>query len=77
MKPLPPLENFSVMRVLRRLADGNTLDGLEGEVHAELAKRALRPPQGALIPLHLLGARRSLDTTTGGCNSSSGYSGRR
>lgn len=54
---LPDLEPYSLLRALRCCHE-RRFDGLEGEVHQELAKHRTKPTEGILIP-HRLG-RRSL-----------------
>ena len=46
----PDKHGYSLLRALRMRSDGAVVDGVEGEVHAELAKRHGKAPHGLLIP---------------------------
>lgn len=61
---------YSLLRAIRLRAEGRAVDGLEGEVSAELARRMGRSPQGFFAPLDLpvgdaLHTRADLTLTTG------------
>jgi len=45
--------SYSLLRAIRLRAEGRPVDGLEGEVSAELARRMARSPQGFFAPLDL------------------------
>jgi HK97 family phage major capsid protein len=59
------LDKYSLVRAISRLAKGQPLDGIEGEVSAELARRSGKTPQGFFFPTELGIERRALDLTTG------------
>lgn len=70
----PDAAGYSLLRALRMRADGRELNGVEGEIHQELAKRysaAGRAPAGLLVPhtLRMDGGRpdaeKRMDTTDG------------
>lgn len=70
----PDAAGYSLMRAIRMRADGQEVDGVEGEIHQELAKRAAaggKPATGFMIP-HTLRIdprrteQRSTMTTTQG-----------
>lgn len=58
---------YSTMRAICLQAEGKQLNGLEGEVHDELARRRSTPSKGILLPLDAPMGRtkRALDTATG------------
>ena len=62
-------QRYSITRAIKALAEGNAVDGLEGEVHAELLKlrNSTLGPAQFLVPLDLvIGTEsRALDTTYG------------
>ncbi|HUO11071.1 MAG TPA: phage major capsid protein [Phycisphaerae bacterium] len=69
MEPLhKELHRYSLLRAIRRRIDRQDLDGIEGEVSKEIAKRAGTPPMGIFCPLSVLATptrvRRALTTTT-------------
>lgn len=62
-------QRYSMMRALKCLAEKRAVDGLEGEVSQELAKRSQKSPQGVLMPrrtnIHNDAHKRALGTTEG------------
>jgi HK97 family phage major capsid protein len=68
--PMPHHETthrYSLFRAVNLMLNEQRLNGLEGEVHDELAKRFDRQPKGILIPHDLvMPERRGLDTTSTG-----------
>jgi len=74
--PEKDLSKYSVMRAIRCLADRKPVDGLEGEVSREIAKRSGKDPQGFFMygsaisaiesrAAHARLERRDLNLTTG------------
>ncbi len=59
--PKDEKRGYSILRALRRLAAGKAVDGLEGEISQELAKRYGKETQGFFVPPSF----RALDATTG------------
>lgn len=43
--------SYSILRAIRQAVEGRALDGLEGEVNQELARRTGRSPKGFFLPL--------------------------
>lgn len=64
-----PVDNvpaeYSVMRAMRCVLAGRAVDGLEGEISQEIARRDNRSPQGFFVPYTMPIQQRALDTTTG------------
>ena len=64
-------EEYDILRAVRAVAANKELDGLEGEISQELAKRYGRSPDGFFMPLNIrMGnlsgrERRDFDTTAG------------
>lgn len=58
---------YSLLRAIRsQLGDGTSFNGIEREVHEELAGRRSSKPRGILVPWNApLPERRALDTTAG------------
>ena len=50
---------------MRCVIAGRQVDGLEGEISQEIARRDNRSPQGFFVPYSLRVQQRALDTTTG------------
>lgn len=46
----PDAHGYSLLRAMRLMCEGRAIDGVEGEIHAELAKRSGKAPSGLLIP---------------------------
>ena len=68
----PDRARYSILRAIRRRAEGLPVDGYEGEISQEIARRMGKEPQSFFLPLtlparsHLSGAeRRDFDTTAG------------
>ncbi len=59
--PKDEKRGYSLMRAVSRLAAGQSVDGLEGEISQELANRGGKETQGFFMPLE----HRALDSTTG------------
>jgi len=64
------LSRYSVVRALKFATENRTLDGLEREVHEELARSQPEAPRGVLIPLGL--EMRDM-SATGGTLTEGGY----
>jgi HK97 family phage major capsid protein len=62
------IEEYSVVRAINAAASGRALNGLEAEVHQELARNSPEAPRGILIPLGNLNKR---DLTATGTTSTS------
>jgi HK97 family phage major capsid protein len=59
------LAGYSVLRAISLRMQNMPLDGLEGEVSEEIAKRTGKQPQGFYLPTDMQVERRALDLTTG------------
>lgn len=62
-------EEYNILRAINRRASGKPLDGLEGEISQELAKRYGKDPEGFFMPLNIRmqgeNERRDFDTGAG------------
>jgi HK97 family phage major capsid protein len=61
-------KRYSLLRAIDLCLQGKPVDGYEGEVSQEIAKRAGSTPRGFYVPMSLpmgRGERRDLDTTSG------------
>lgn len=68
-----PTQRYSLFKAIKCRVAGKPLDGLEGEVHEELAKRTKKEVLGFLMPYSTRGVmtdaeRRALDTGAGGAS---------
>jgi HK97 family phage major capsid protein len=63
----PDGAKYSVLRAIRMRAEGKEVDGYEGEISQEIAKRSGKSAQGFFLPLSLPmeAERRDFDTTAG------------
>ena len=60
------LSQYSLMRAINLRAAGRPLDGIEGELSDEIAKRSGKAPIGFYMPLEVMSEQRaSVNTTTG------------
>lgn len=62
--PEKDIKRYSLLRAIQLRVNNQPLDGIEGEMSAEIAKRNGKAPQGFYVPLEAL-ATRALDSTTG------------
>lgn len=67
---LPPLHEYSVSRILRAMAEGRAIDGLEAEVSQELCRHHPGANRGGSVRIPLVAPvrgleRRDLTTSTG------------
>jgi len=61
----PDGSRYSLLRAIERRAQGLPLDGYEGEISQEIARRSGKSPQGFFMPMSLPTERRDFDATAG------------